>query len=339
MWHFRRRPPSCWMLLRATRYLCRQTSVCVLSFNSLRKQHCKPNFWKSTWGQLRRFLFLYVWCLGLSSISGCWSNPIEWNAYPLRPCDGGSALRTCRVVPGKFFDLRCSLLACSHLRISVHSSISPSSRIWRGLLFTLLRCRYISCCVHLLFKFNLSLLYFATIWLSLVKAEFLLEWFGTLDTTWAIDLLKEMLAKDMRSNLQICVQVATKYSEFMTPSTLIGIFEEFKVYLDFVMSVSAAWSNSQSMEGLYYYLGAIVNFSQDETVHYKYIVACAKVIQVLIKSSVKPATRSAWWRTISRSWSVSLASLRWFSSGVWKFLIPFSVLPSCESEGLPQVRS
>ncbi|EKX42588.1 clathrin heavy chain [Guillardia theta CCMP2712] len=98
------------------------------------------------------------------------------------------------------------------------------------------------------------------VYASQMQAEFLLEWFGTLDTTWAIDLLKEMLAKDMRSNLQICVQVATKYSEFMTPSTLIGIFEEFK-----------------SMEGLYYYLGAIVNFSQDETVHYKYIVACAKV--------------------------------------------------------------
>eukprot|EP00960_Hanusia_phi_P031208 749147-Hanusia_phi.AAC.3 len=67
------------------------------------------------------------------------------------------------------------------------------------------------------------------VYASQMQAEFLLEWFGTLDTTWAVDLLKEMLAKDMRSNLQICVQVATKYSEFMTPATLIGIFEEFKV--------------------------------------------------------------------------------------------------------------
>ena len=35
-----------------------------------------------------------------------------------------------------------------------------------------------------------------------------------------------MLAKDIRSNLQICVQVATKYSEFMTPAALMNIFEE-----------------------------------------------------------------------------------------------------------------
>ncbi len=40
------------------------------------------------------------------------------------------------------------------------------------------------------------------------------------------------------------LQIATKYSEFMTPNALIKLFEEHKC-----------------MEGLYYYLGAIVNFS------------------------------------------------------------------------------
>ena len=107
---------------------------------------------------------------------------------------------------------------------------------------------------------------------SQMSPDFLLEWFGSLDTQWAIELLKEMLAKDIRSNLQICVQVATKYSEFMTPAALMNIFEEVK-----------------SMEGLYYYLGAIVNFSQDENVHYKYIVACTKV--GLMKNDFKELER------------------------------------------------
>ena len=43
------------------------------------------------------------------------------------------------------------------------------------------------------------------------------------------------------------------------------------------------------MEGLYYYLGAIVNFSQDENVHYKYIVACTKV--GLMKNDFKELER------------------------------------------------
>ena len=105
-----------------------------------------------------------------------------------------------------------------------------------------------------------------------MQSDFLLEWFGNLDVNWAVDLLKEMLAKDIRSNLQICVQVATKYSEFMTPPTLISLFEEHK-----------------SMEGLYYYLGAIVNFSQDENVHYKYVVACTRV--GLMKNDFKELER------------------------------------------------
>eukprot|EP00960_Hanusia_phi_P031210 749147-Hanusia_phi.AAC.5 len=45
------------------------------------------------------------------------------------------------------------------------------------------------------------------------------------------------------------------------------------------------------MEGLYYYLGAIVNFSQDETVHYKYIVACAKALVGLMKNDFKELER------------------------------------------------
>jgi clathrin heavy chain len=47
----------------------------------------------------------------------------------------------------------------------------------------------------------------------------------------------------------VCVQVATKYHEQLTTNALIDLFESFK-----------------SFEGLFYFLGSIVNFSQDPEV-------------------------------------------------------------------------
>lgn len=63
-----------------------------------------------------------------------------------------------------------------------------------------------------------------------------------------------MLQANIRQNLQICVQIATKYHEQLTTKSLIELFESFKTY-----------------EGLFYFLGSIVNFSQDSEVHFKYI--------------------------------------------------------------------
>ena len=63
-----------------------------------------------------------------------------------------------------------------------------------------------------------------------------------------------MLTHNIRQNLQICVQIASKYHEQLTTSSLIEIFEQFK-----------------SFEGLFYFLGSIVNFSQEADVHFKYI--------------------------------------------------------------------
>lgn len=72
-----------------------------------------------------------------------------------------------------------------------------------------------------------------------------------------------MLQANIRQNLQVCVQIATKYHEQLTTSALISIFESFK-----------------SFEGLFYFLGSIVNFSQDSEVHFKYIQAACKTGQV-----------------------------------------------------------
>lgn len=55
-------------------------------------------------------------------------------------------------------------------------------------------------------------------------------------------------------SLQVCVKIATKYHEQLSTTGLVELFESFKSY-----------------EGLFYFLGSIVNFSQDSDVHFKYI--------------------------------------------------------------------
>lgn len=60
--------------------------------------------------------------------------------------------------------------------------------------------------------------------------------------------------------MKVVVQIASKYHEQLTTAALIEMFESFKSY-----------------EGLFYFLGAIVNFSQDPEVHFKYIQVHAHV--------------------------------------------------------------
>jgi clathrin heavy chain len=42
--------------------------------------------------------------------------------------------------------------------------------------------------------------------------------------------LQEMLRVNMRQNLQVVVQVATKYSDILGPVKLIEMFEQFKTF-------------------------------------------------------------------------------------------------------------
>jgi clathrin heavy chain len=118
----------------------------------------------------------------------------------------------------------------------------------------------------------------------LLNPEFLLSFFGTLSPQHSLECLKEMLTQNIRQNLQIVVQVrftrahlflscddidhgplqiATKYYEQLTPLALCDLFESFK-----------------SFEGLFYFLGSIVNFSQDQEVVFKYIQAAVKTGQL-----------------------------------------------------------
>eukprot|EP00111_Clytia_hemisphaerica_P010235 TCONS_00029917-protein len=98
---------------------------------------------------------------------------------------------------------------------------------------------------------------------QVLNPEWLVNYFGTLSVEDSIECVRQMLTHNIRQNLQICVQIASKYHEQLTTTALIEIFESFK-----------------SFEGLFYFLGSIVNFSQEADVHFKYIQAACKTGQM-----------------------------------------------------------
>lgn len=113
-----------------------------------------------------------------------------------------------------------------------------------------------------------------------------------------------MLSANIRQNLQICVQVASKYHEQLSTQSLTELFESFKSFegkprIYWVPSNLACPAHFKKMAsfkrylhsilllvlifvflGLFYFLGSIVNFSQDPEVHFKYIQAACKTGQI-----------------------------------------------------------
>ncbi|KAF8159760.1 hypothetical protein B0H34DRAFT_858496 [Crassisporium funariophilum] len=96
-----------------------------------------------------------------------------------------------------------------------------------------------------------------------LEPAWLVPYFSRLTTEQTMICLQEMLRVNIRQNLQIVIQIATKYSEILGPVKLIEMFESFKTF-----------------EGLYYYLGSIVNLSEDPEVHFKYIQAATRTGQI-----------------------------------------------------------
>ncbi|KAI5819481.1 armadillo-type protein [Pyronema omphalodes] len=92
-----------------------------------------------------------------------------------------------------------------------------------------------------------------------LNADFVAAFFGRMSVEDSLDCLKEMLRVNIRQNLQIVVTIATKYSDLLGPHRLIAMFESFK-----------------NFEGLYYYLGTVVNLTEDGDVVFKYIEAATK---------------------------------------------------------------
>ncbi|CAK7913259.1 clathrin heavy chain [[Candida] anglica] len=97
---------------------------------------------------------------------------------------------------------------------------------------------------------------------NVLPNDWLVAYFGQLNVQQSVACLKELLTQNMQQNLQVVIQVATKYSDLIGPLTLIKIFEDYKC-----------------VEGEYYYLSSIVNLTQEPDVVFKYIEAAAKMNQ------------------------------------------------------------
>lgn len=92
--------------------------------------------------------------------------------------------------------------------------------------------------------------------------DWLTGFFGRLSLEQSMDCLDAMLRTNIRQNLGAVVQIATKYSDLLGPTRLIDLFEKY-----------------QTFEGLFYYLGSIVNVSDDQDVNFKYIQAAVSMGQ------------------------------------------------------------
>jgi clathrin heavy chain len=92
--------------------------------------------------------------------------------------------------------------------------------------------------------------------------DWLTNFFGRFSVEQSLDCLDSMLKTNIRQNLQAVVHIATKYSDLLGPTRLIDLFERYK-----------------TAEGLFYYLGSIVNVSEDQDVNFKYIEAATRMGQ------------------------------------------------------------
>ena len=63
-----------------------------------------------------------------------------------------------------------------------------------------------------------------------LNAEWLVTYFSRLTTEQSLACMNEMLRVNIRQNLSVVVQIATKYSEILGPVKLIEMFESFKSF-------------------------------------------------------------------------------------------------------------
>jgi clathrin heavy chain len=66
--------------------------------------------------------------------------------------------------------------------------------------------------------------------LCFILLKWLVNYFGRLSVDDCVECLKAMLQANIRQNLQVVVQIATKYHEQLGTQKLIELFESFKSY-------------------------------------------------------------------------------------------------------------
>lgn len=64
----------------------------------------------------------------------------------------------------------------------------------------------------------------------LLWLQWLVNFFGSLSVEDSLECLRAMLSANIRQNLQICVQVASKYHEQLSTQSLTELFESFKSF-------------------------------------------------------------------------------------------------------------
>ena len=115
-----------------------------------------------------------------------------------------------------------------------------------------------------------------------IPEEFLINYFGKLTVDLGLACLDEMLKVNIRQNLQAVINVAKKYSDLFGPTRIIDLLEKYR-----------------TAEGLYFYLGGIVNISEDKDVTFKYIEAATKMGQLQeVERVCRESTYSPWYHSI-----------------------------------------
>ncbi|EMD90917.1 hypothetical protein COCC4DRAFT_194695 [Bipolaris maydis ATCC 48331] len=93
--------------------------------------------------------------------------------------------------------------------------------------------------------------------------EWLINYFGQLTVELSLECLDAMLTTNIRQNLQAVIRIAQKYSDLLGATRIIDLLEKHR-----------------TAEGLYFFLGSIVNVSEDPDVHFKYIEAATTMGQL-----------------------------------------------------------
>jgi clathrin heavy chain len=93
--------------------------------------------------------------------------------------------------------------------------------------------------------------------------EWLINYFGQLTVELSLESLDAMLTTNIRQNLQAVIRISQKYSDLLGATRIIDLLEKHR-----------------TAEGLYFFLGSIVNVSEDKDVHFKYIEAATTMGQL-----------------------------------------------------------